>query len=138
MIPIYHADDRSTLFSRLGKRICVSPGICDQVRKIVADVRQGGDAAVLRCAEEVDGVRRAADQMIVDPQRMKKTGARADPEVLRSWKRRSSTSTRITSDSFSNPGSIRDEVSCWASESGRSIAWVSMCRGDRVVALLRF
>ncbi len=84
MIPIFKQDDRSRLFLRLEKRrMFISGEIQDSVRRILAEVREKGDDALLRFTEELDGVKMTARQLRVPPKALRAAAADADPAVVR-------------------------------------------------------
>ncbi len=84
MIPIYRLADRSKLFARLEKRKTItSTKIVDSVRRIVSEVRKGGDAALVKLTEELDNVRLTPRQLRVRPQSLRAASSKADPGVVR-------------------------------------------------------
>ncbi len=84
MIPILKRDDRAALDARLEKRRnLISGEILERARRIVAQVRDEGDRALLRFARELDGVRMTARQLRVPPRSLSAAAASADPAVVR-------------------------------------------------------
>jgi histidinol dehydrogenase len=84
MIPIYRQQDRARLFARLEKRkLMTSAKILDSVRRIIQDVREGGDNALLKLTEKLDGIRLTAGRMRVRPQVLRAAAAKADPRIVR-------------------------------------------------------
>ncbi len=84
MIPIYRQNDRSRLLSRLNKRrTFISDEVQDSVRRILAEVRAKGDRALLRFAQEFDGVKMTARALRVPSKVLRAAAASADPAVVR-------------------------------------------------------
>ena len=84
MIPIFQRPDREALAARLEKRRnLVSGEVLAQVRRIITQVREQGDKAVLRLTRELDGVKMTARQLRVQPRALRTAAAAADPSVLR-------------------------------------------------------
>lgn len=84
MIPIFRQRDRSRFFARLNRRQeFISEGIARQVRRIVGDVRNDGDEALLRYTRRFDGIKLTAKQLRVRPQTLRSAAAAADPVVVR-------------------------------------------------------
>ena len=84
MIPIYRMRDRTQFFERLERRRMLTSGeVQKSVRRIVAQVREEGDAALLRFAEQLDGVRMTARQLRVKPNALRTAAAAADPALVR-------------------------------------------------------
>jgi histidinol dehydrogenase len=84
MIPIYRLKDRAQFFERLERRgTLISGEIQKTVRRIVAQVREEGDAALLRFTDQLDHVRMTARQLRVKPQALRAAAASADPALVR-------------------------------------------------------
>lgn len=84
MIPIYRLKDRGQFFERLERRrTLISGEIQKTVRRIVAQVREEGDAALLRFTDQLDHVRMTARQLRVKPQALRAAAASADPALVR-------------------------------------------------------
>ena len=84
MIPIYRLRDRALFFERLERRRMLTSGeVQKAVRSIVAQVREEGDAALLRLTEELDHVRMTARQLRVKPTALRAAAAAADPALVR-------------------------------------------------------
>ena len=84
MIPIYRLKDRAQFFERLERRRTLNSGeIQKTVRRIVAQVREEGDAALLRFTDQLDHVRMTARQLRVKPQALRAAAASADPALVR-------------------------------------------------------
>ncbi len=84
MIPILKRSERSELVSRLERRRnLISGEILERVRDIIARVRQGGDKALIRLTQELDGVKMTAHQLRVQARALRTAGANADPDVMR-------------------------------------------------------
>jgi histidinol dehydrogenase len=84
MIPIFRRGDREALSARLEKRRnLISGEILEQVRRIISQVRDQGDKAVLRLTQELDGVKMTLRQMRVQPPTLRAAAANADPAVVR-------------------------------------------------------
>ena len=84
MIPIYRPRDRAKLFKRLERRKNpISGEIVEEVRRIVAEVRHGGDRALLALTERLDGVKMAASHLRVGARALRSAAAAADPVVVR-------------------------------------------------------
>ncbi len=84
MIPIYRQNDRTRLFSRLDKRRAfISGDVRDSVRRILSEVREKGDRALLRYAQEFDGLKMSARALRVPPKTIRSAAAAADPAVVR-------------------------------------------------------
>jgi len=84
MIPIYRQNDRPRLISRLDKRRAFMSGeVQDSVRRIVSEVREKGDRALLRFAQDFDGVKMSVRALRVLPKALRAAAAAADPAVVR-------------------------------------------------------
>ncbi len=84
MIPMYRLRDRAQFFERLERRRMLTSGeIQKAVRRIVAQVREEGDAALLRLTEQLDRVRMTARQLRVKPNALRAAAADADPALVR-------------------------------------------------------
>jgi histidinol dehydrogenase len=84
MIPIFRVKDRARLWKRLERRRCLDSGdVVDRVRRILAEVREGGDKALLRLTAELDGVTLAPERLRVTPRALRSAAARADAAVVR-------------------------------------------------------
>ncbi len=84
MIPILKRSDRAALSARLEKRRSLISGeILERVRRIVLQVREQGDKALVRLTQELDGVKMAARQLRVQPRALRAAAANADPAVVR-------------------------------------------------------
>jgi histidinol dehydrogenase len=84
MIPIYRHYERSKFFSRLEKRrTLISSEILNRVRHIISEVREEGDGALLRFAQELDGVKMTARQLRVQHKTLRAAAALADEAVVR-------------------------------------------------------
>jgi len=84
MVPIYRQKDRGKLFARLERRRFQFSGeVLDTVRRILAEVREQGDQALIGLTEKFDGVKMTAPQMRVTPQNLREFAGEADPAVVR-------------------------------------------------------
>lgn len=84
MIPVFRKRDRAAFLSRLEKRRPDgSVRTVRTVRRIIAEVRRGGDPALLRITERLDGVRLSARQLKVGRAALRSAAAKADPAVVR-------------------------------------------------------
>jgi histidinol dehydrogenase len=84
MIPMYRLRDRAQFFERLERRRTLTSGeIQKAVRRIVTQVREEGDAALLRLTEQLDRVRMTARQLRVKPNALRAAAADADPALVR-------------------------------------------------------
>ncbi len=84
MIPIYRLKDKNKLFARWEKRQGqISGDVLASVRRIVAQVRQEGDAALLRFTAEFDKVRLTPATMRIKPRALGSAAAAADPAIVR-------------------------------------------------------
>jgi histidinol dehydrogenase len=84
MIPIYRLKDRAQFFERLERRRMLTSGeIQKTVRRIVTQVREEGDAALLRFTDQLDHVRMTARQLRVKPNALHAAAAAADPALVR-------------------------------------------------------
>lgn len=88
MIPIYLSKDREQVFARLEKRKTRASGkILSKVRRIISDVREGGDRALLRHTAKLDGIRLSPLQIQVQPKALRAAAAQADPSLLQALER---------------------------------------------------
>ncbi len=67
----------------VGRSIEVSPDLEARVLRIISDVRENGDQAVLAYTEEFDGVRLTQEQIRVDPDAIAAAYKKADPAFLK-------------------------------------------------------
>ncbi len=84
MVRIFHEKDKAKLFARLeSRKKLVSTEIADSVRQILAQVRDGGDRALLKFTERFDRVKLTARQMRIRHQTLHAAAKKADPALLR-------------------------------------------------------
>lgn len=84
MIPILKRGERTALDARLEKRRgLISGEILERVRRIISQVQAQGDKALLRLAQELDGVKMSARRLRVQPHALRSAARKADPAVLR-------------------------------------------------------
>jgi histidinol dehydrogenase len=84
MIRIFHEKDKAKLFARLeARKTLVSTEIAGSVRQIIAQVRQGGDRALVRFTERFDKVKISARQLRLKPQTLRAAAKKADPALIR-------------------------------------------------------
>jgi histidinol dehydrogenase len=84
MIPIYKSKDRGKLLARWEKRKGqISGDVLASVRRIVEQVKQEGDAALLRFTLEFDKIQLAPSTLRVKPRALRSAAAGADPAVVR-------------------------------------------------------
>lgn len=84
MVRIFHEKDKAKLFARLeSRKKLVSTEITDSVRQILAQVRDGGDRALLKFTERFDRVKLTARQMRIRHQTLHAAAKKADPALLR-------------------------------------------------------
>ena len=76
-----------SVYEKITRRLDLGKGPVEKTaRKILDDVRKGGDRAVLRYTEKFDRLKLAPSQMRVDPDQIKRAHEKADPEVVESLK----------------------------------------------------
>ncbi|MGH2812517.1 MAG: histidinol dehydrogenase, partial [Actinomycetota bacterium] len=59
-----------------------APEPLGEVRAILSQVREGGDAALVDLTRRLDGARLDADALIVPPEEVEQAGTEAEPELL--------------------------------------------------------
>ena len=76
-----------SVYKKITQRLDLGKGPVEKTaRKILDDVRKGGDRAVLRYTEKFDRLKLDPSQMRVDPDQIKRAHEKADPEVVESLK----------------------------------------------------
>jgi histidinol dehydrogenase len=80
------ADFSQALAKLLAGRASAQPGVTEAVADIIAQVRQGGDAALISLTEQFDRHRMSAETMRVSPQELAHALALVSPELMRSLK----------------------------------------------------
>ena len=84
MVRIFQEKDKAKLFARMESRKILESGeVSGAVRQIIAQVRQGGDRALLKLTERFDGIRLKADQLRVRPAVLRAAARKADPALVR-------------------------------------------------------
>ncbi len=84
MVPILRQKEKARLFERLERRRSVISGdVVNTVRDIIGQVRQGGNGALLRLTEKLDGIKLTERQLRLRPQTLRVAAAKADPALVR-------------------------------------------------------
>jgi histidinol dehydrogenase len=84
MVRIFREKDKAEFFARLEiRKNLVSSDIAGSVRRIVSQVREEGDRALLKFTERFDKVKLAARQLRVRPQALRAAAKKAAPALLR-------------------------------------------------------
>ncbi len=83
MIRIFQEKDKKKLLACLeSRKVSESSEIAEPVRKIVSEVRQEGDRALLRFTEQFDRVKLTARQLRVRSQDLRSAAKKADPALV--------------------------------------------------------
>jgi len=84
MVRIYYEKDKARLFRRLEKRkIVVSGEIPETVRRIISQVQQEGDRALVRLTEKYDKIKLTTRRLRLSKQSLRAAAKKADPDLVR-------------------------------------------------------
>ncbi|MER3427197.1 MAG: hypothetical protein C4334_03715 [Pyrinomonas sp.] len=73
---------RAKLKRIAGRNVALDDALVETVARIVADVRERGDRALLELTERFDGVRLAPDGLRACPEELREAASRVDPAVI--------------------------------------------------------
>ena len=130
MIPIYRLKDKQQAALRAGRSAKgrFPETILKAVRRIVAQVRQEGDAALLRFTAEFDKVRLTPATMRIKPRALRSAAAAADPALVRDLEKAIFNIHAYHKRQMQKSWEFARAALCWASGCCRWTASASMCR----------